>query len=599
MRKFYSFVLMATMLLMGTNAWADENTTLQNVQTAFGNATSITLNEVDGFGWLQFDGQLVFNQPNKHFVLDLGGLTLKMNNSDKVGILVECGTLEIKNGTITNVNNKTVDLIRVLGTTETGWDAANENTYSRLIVDANATIENNTLLASGTKYNALTIIENATKVNGKLYANGARIDVYGNADGYTYGIKVNGNVARPSEDADAAYVYIHKDAVVTADYSGTGSVAAYSSGFARWRIEGTCSASTGLYVKGGQVEIASATITSEQSSQVTPTTGGKSGVNAGGSAIVIESNSNYPGDISVAISGTSTIEGAGGYAIEETLASNVDATEVEIISIQGGTLSGNAGAIIVDDKSDEKVTVAGGNFNGTIQVSGATVESVTVEEFINGSTKEPGQTQEADYVVTKTGQPDNNPTYKVEPNLSKVVTMNAYGFTTFSTGVNREINDINKSELKAYTAQYKNNGDLELTQITNGKIPANSGVIFWGVANKTYSLEALASADALADNDLRPASAWESRNEANTFFVLSGNLMYKYVGSAMKEHKAYLEVAAPIHAAPARMRMVIAEPQAVENVATEAVKAQKFIENGQVFIKRGEKVYNVQGQIVK
>ena len=589
---------MATMLLMGTNAWADENTTLQNVQTAFGNATSITLNEVDGFGWLQFDGQLVFNQPNKHFVLDLGGLTLKMNNNGNVGILVERGTLEIKNGTITNVNPKTIDLIRVIGDYNTGWDAANENTYSRLIVDADATIENNTLLAAGTKYNALTITENATKVNDKAYANGARIDVYGQPDGYTYGIKVNGSIKRPAEDADAAYVYIHSGAVVTADYSGTGSVAAYSSGFARWRIEGTCSASTGLYVKGGQVEVANATITSEQSSQVVPTTGGKSGVNAGGSAIVIESNSNYPGDIAVAISGQSTIQGAGGYAIEETVAANVTSTEVEIVSIQGGTLSGNAGAIIVDDKSDEKVTVAGGNINGTIEVSGTTeVVQKTVEDFINGTTPE-DQVPDPDYNVVKGGT-EQNPTYQVTPNTAKVATMNAYGFSTFSSNVGRKIKTADaEAGLKAYTAQY-NNGALVLTEIANGIIPAGNGVILWGALNQSYSFEAVDNSSVLANNDLRPASAWGDRDQANTFFVLSGNLMYKYVGNEMKDNKAYLEVAAPAHAAPARMRLVIAEPQAVENVATEADKAQKFIENGQVFIKRGERVYNVQGQIVK
>ena len=600
MKKIYSFVLMATMLLIGANAWADD-TQLSDVQAAFGNATSITLNEESGFGWLQFDGQLVFNQPDKHFVLDLGGLTLKMNNSDKVGILVERGTLEIKNGTITNVNNKTIDLIRVIGTTETGWDAANENAYSRLIVDASATVNNNTLLASGTKYNALTIIENATKVGGKLYANGARIDVYGKANGYTYGIKVNGNVARPGDDADAAYVYIHKDAEVTAHSTNGGSVAAYSSGFALWRIEGTCSASTGLYVKGGQIEVANATITSEQNNQVVPTTGGKSGVNAGGSAIVIESNSNYPGDISVAISGTSTIQGAGGYAIEETLAANVSATEVEIISIQGGNLSGNAGAIIVDDKSDEKVTVAGGNIDGTIQVSGATVQSVSVEQFINGTTSG----EEPDYTVTKTGTPSDNPTYSVTPNLSKVAIMNAYGFSTFSTNVGRKIKAADAENLKAYKAQY-NNGELVLTQITGEDIiiPANNGVILWGANNESYSFEAVDNSSVLADNDLRPATAWEADYaEGNsTFFVLSGNMMYKWVGNGMKANKAYLKVAQPVYQAPARIRMVIAETEqetAVENVETETVKAQKFIENGQVLIQRGENIYNVQGQIVK
>ena len=617
MKKIYSFVLMAAALLVGTNAWA-AGSLITDVQAAFDSetATGYQLQPNGDLEYLQFNGQLVFEQ-DKHFVLDLNGLTLKMNNNDKVGILVNRGTLEIKNGTITNVNGKTIDLIRVIGANTTGWNAANGNTYSRLIIDANAYVVNNSLITSGTKYNALTITENPTKVGGFSYANGARIDVYGtatstdddaNVQGYTYGIKVNGSIKRPASDDDAAYVYIHSGAFVSAHSTNSGSVAAYSSGFARWRIEGLCSASTGLYVKGGQVEVANATITSAQSTAVAPTTGGSSGVEAGGSAIVIESNSNYPGDISVAVTGTSTIQGAGGYAIEETIASNVTNTEVEVISIQGGTLSGNAGAIIVEDDTKDEVIVAGGTINGTIEVGDQTsATAMTVEEFINGSTTDPQHpSEEADYVVTKTGSVDENPTYVVEPNLSKVVTMNAYGMSTFSTDKNRKIKPLANQNLKAYKAAYSDEGNVQtltLTLIADSIIPANNGVILMGDPNVTYSLNTVeGTLSDLAGNDLYPESEWSATyaNKQNwDFYVLHDNQMYLYTGETMKPHKAYL----PIHKggadAPRRIQMVIAETQDIENVEFEAVKAVKFIENGQVLIKRGEKVYNVQGQIVK
>lgn len=619
MKKIYSFVLMAAMLLVGTNAWA-AGSLITDVQAAFDSetATGYQLQPNGDLEYLQFNGQLVFGQ-DKHFVLDLNGLTLKMNNNDKVGILVNRGTLEIKNGTITNVNGKTIDLIRVIGANTTGWNAANGNTYSRLIIDANAYVVNNSLITSGTKYNALTITENPTKVGGLSYANGARIDVYGtatstdddaNVQGYTYGIKVNGSIKRPASDDDAAYVYIHSGALVTAHSTNSGSVAAYSSGFARWRIEGICSASTGLYVKGGQVDVASATITSAQSTAVAPTTGGKSGVDAGGSAIVIESNSNYPGDISVTVSGTSTIEGAGGYAIEETIASNVTNTEVEAISIQGGTLSGGTGAIIVDDKTADEVVVVGGTINGDVTIDnpqdpdpGKTTKTVSIEEFVNGTNNidNPGQS-DLDYIIHVTDATAEDPVqYIVEPNTTKVVTMNAYGWSTFSATVARDL----VSGLTAYKAAYSDEGDVQKLTLTefSGTIPAEEGVILYGEPNKTYSLNAKTTDPTnLLNNDLAPASDWSAMyaNKQNyDFYVLHDNQMYLYTGETMKANKAYLPIYKGSGDAPKRIQMVIAETQDIENVEFEAVKAVKFIENGQVLIKRGEKVYNVQGQIVK
>ena len=84
-------------------------------------------------------------------------------------------------------------------------------------------------------------------------------------------------------------------------------------------------------------------------------------------------------------------------------------------------------------------------------------------------------------------------------------------------------------------------------------------------------------------------------------YVLKGNAFLEYVGTnALAANKAYIQLpAAGPNNAPARIRMVINGTTAVENVEAEAVKAEKFIENGQVFIRRGNEVYNLQGQIVK
>ena len=44
--------------------------------------------------------------------------------------------------------------------------------------------------------------------------------------------------------------------------------------------------------------------------------------------------------------------------------------------------------------------------------------------------------------------------------------------------------------------------------------------------------------------------------------------------------------------------MVINGTTAVDNVEAETVKAEKFVEDGQVYIRRGNEVYNLQGQKV-
>ena len=79
-------------------------------------------------------------------------------------------------------------------------------------------------------------------------------------------------------------------------------------------------------------------------------------------------------------------------------------------------------------------------------------------------------------------------------------------------------------------------------------------------------------------------------------------MMYKYEGANMKANKAYLDLGTG-SGAPKRIRMVVTETeetQAVENIAPEAVKAVKFVGNdGKLYIRRGEAVYTVQGQLVK
>ncbi len=79
---------------------------------------------------------------------------------------------------------------------------------------------------------------------------------------------------------------------------------------------------------------------------------------------------------------------------------------------------------------------------------------------------------------------------------------------------------------------------------------------------------------------------------------------FLYEGQYVPAGKAYLalpKLSQP-SSAPRHVRFVINDTQnatGIENNGTQAVEAVKFIENGQIYIRRGEAVYNVQGVRVK
>lgn len=170
------------------------------------------------------------------------------------------------------------------------------------------------------------------------------------------------------------------------------------------------------------------------------------------------------------------------------------------------------------------------------------------------------------------------------------VTLNGYGLATFSGDQDAEI----PAGLKAYTATYVAMDEvLDLDEITTGKIKANTGVILFGTAGADYTLPYTTGAAAVGTNHLQPATT----ASVEDVFVLSGNALYQYTG-VVPANKAYLQLpgGAP---APARIGLRFGTATAVESVEAEAVKAEKFVENGRIFIRRGEAVYNMQGQLVK
>ena len=186
-------------------------------------------------------------------------------------------------------------------------------------------------------------------------------------------------------------------------------------------------------------------------------------------------------------------------------------------------------------------------------------------------------------------------TFPAAPVTGYTVTPNAAGYATFSADEATVIPD----GATAYTGTISGE-ELVLNQITGGYVPANTGVIVAGVAGTPYNFAIYAgSVDAIGGNALKATATYTT--SMKNVYVLKGNAFLEYVGTnALAANKAYIQLPeAGQNNAPARIRMVINGTQDVENVETETIKAEKFVENGQVLIRRGNEVYNLQGQIVK
>ena len=187
----------------------------------------------------------------------------------------------------------------------------------------------------------------------------------------------------------------------------------------------------------------------------------------------------------------------------------------------------------------------------------------------------------------------------------------AGGWATFAAPIKLAV----PAGLTAYKASYENTGTEEILNLDPiSVIPANEGVILKGTAGENYIF---APSDA-ADPDMSgnvlvgcpTRTDVSSVRASKDIFCMrySGSYdmtgFFLYEGQFVPAGKAYLpldKISGPNNA-PRHVRFVINDTQnatGVENTGTKAVEAVKFLENGQIYIRRGEAVYNVQGVRVK
>ena len=149
-----------------------------------------------------------------------------------------------------------------------------------------------------------------------------------------------------------------------------------------------------------------------------------------------------------------------------------------------------------------------------------------------------------------------------------------------------------------------------MTEIANGSqvIPANTAVILQSPTG-SFSLTPSDGAEVTFDSDKNQLQGTDSEKTAPAnCYVLSGHStdgdvtgvgFYQFSGT-LAAHKAYITVSGSAPA-PKRLRFVFNGENAATGIgnASETLKSEKRIENGQLVIIKNGVRYNAQGQIVK
>ncbi len=434
MRKLFNYALLAAALLVGVNVNAE---TIQ--VSAIGGLEKALFDAQDGdVVQLSMTGNVVTMTEAVHFYAPVGtAVTLDLNGKKlqsstlKFLFHIYRGQLTIKNGEIESTADPE-GIIQAYGAS-----SPQESTYTKLILDKSLT-----LTATGKNAIVLNDILDAykyaspygTKETFGPYANWAcNLEVEISCTiGYAkkYGVKLNGQVREPgsknskgeywpffggldpskAEDVqkymDALpYIHVTKDANITAASDKAEACGIYCSGYGHYLIEGTVTGATGVYIKGGQVTIDGADISSNSTTYYPAeykdgsSTSGKA---AQGSAIIIEGSAGsvYAGG-SVTITGDAKITSGAGYAIEGlNLNPGAGESKIDAITVVSGTINGTSGEGTINFSADVKTEVTQ---KGSI--TGGTYSDDKINDVIN----------QVNGVVTPVDDGQGGTTYIVTP----------------------------------------------------------------------------------------------------------------------------------------------------------------------------------------
>ena len=442
MKKFYSLVLMAAALLIGTNVQAEKVATMtlngaqSDVEDLYAAFTTI-LNTPNAVASITLEkaaelagspSKLEFNS-HQDITFDLAGFNLV----DGIRINIKDAKLRVintaENNAIINATNCNPDAPDYIG-----WQAF--NTYGVSATDPtvardacyfllgervvlNVKTYGVAVMYIGTKAEGYLNYGNTVDIKGEIYASeGNGIATNGNMSFKKEGadkskcpliniypsarivgsnaltpIVGNGtNKAKPSSQADyVSKYYIAKGGTGTETHYTT-DAAVYGPGYAEWNIKGYLAGGVGLYLKSGKYNIDGAEIHATSAEYWEPIAYGNGFIGAG-SAIIFDSNASYGGDITMAIEGDTHVSSESGYAIQDAKTTGTT-TAVTGITISSGEFESNSptGEAITTTPELKDQIVANGSITGGTYNSDITEYLSNVTGVITPVTDEEGNT---------------------------------------------------------------------------------------------------------------------------------------------------------------------------------------------------------------
>ncbi|MBQ9357666.1 MAG: hypothetical protein IJT98_10330, partial [Prevotella sp.] len=178
---------------------------------------------------------------------------------------------------------------------------------------------------------------------------------------------------------------------------------------------------------------------------------------------------------------------------------------------------------------------------------------------------------------------------------STTISLNSNGYATYSASYDFEV-----SGAKAYTATLDFDSEtITCTEITDGKVPAGTGVLLFGDGGAEMTITPTTGVAALTNNDLKAttlANGSVATMGSNTYYVLNGDTFGKYTGSAFAANKAYFEVEA---GSPARAFNIVFndETTGISTINRSSLTADDYYNlNGQRISQPAKGLYIVNGK---
>lgn len=235
------------------------------------------------------------------------------------------------------------------------------------------------------------------------------------------------------------------------------------------------------------------------------------------------------------------------------------------------------------DGEEPVVSVSTGSYNATAKMWSGSASSIT---FTNSATSSDGNAYISEIIVY----------YESSSTIPYVVITPAYAKTTYVTSKNLDFTSV--SGLKAYVATSASAAGVVMTEL-NAAVPTATPLLLIGTASTTYYVPVAESASAPASNLLEAGDGTTIFDGTTPDYILySDGLFYQIGSGTVATDKAYLH----LDSAPgaAGLRILLEEENATNIESIEATdKAVKFIENGKLYIKKNNIVYDAMGRVIR